>query len=34
VREELGAAGDPVAAFRASDYVARTAARRGGGVAV
>ncbi|MGA2166531.1 MAG: sugar isomerase, partial [Solirubrobacteraceae bacterium] len=30
VREQLGAAADPVAAFRASGYVARMAERRGG----
>ena len=30
VREELGAAADPIAAFRSSGYVAATAERRGG----
>jgi len=30
VREQLGGAGDPVAAFRSSSYVARNAERRGG----
>jgi L-rhamnose isomerase/sugar isomerase len=30
VREQLGGAGNPVAAFRSSGYVARTAERRGG----
>jgi len=30
VREQLGGAGDPVAVFRASGYVARTAQARGG----
>ncbi len=30
VREQAGAAADPVGAFRASGYVARTAAKRGG----
>jgi L-rhamnose isomerase/sugar isomerase len=30
VRERQGGAGDPVAAFRASGYVARTAQERGG----
>jgi len=30
VREQLGAAADPIAAFRASGYAARMAAERGG----
>jgi L-rhamnose isomerase/sugar isomerase len=30
VREQLGGASDPIAAFRASGYVARTAEARGG----